>query len=360
MIWRPGRKAGTLFFSLDSCIFLVMTIPDTYSFPVRLAARLIDIPSITGSEAAILLSLEEELQRMGLKTEREHVSSERWNLYAGWNTRTDILFCTHVDTVPPFFPARFEGELLYGRGACDTKGIIAAMLAAGRQLVENGHVPSFLFVVGEETDSIGARTAAAGGRHADFIIVGEPTDNMLATGHKGVLSYTLEAEGLAVHSAYPERGVSAIHTLLDILSEIRYTDWGNCSVLGAASTNIGLIEGGVAMNTLAPSASATVMHRIVDDVEARKMQVLHLVSDRAKVRFHSISEAQILTTVTGFPCKPVSFGTDIPYLAAMGNCLLFGPGSIHDAHTADEKIRISDIEQAVDAFVSLFHALRRT
>lgn len=336
-----------------------MATPDTYSFPARLAARLIDIPSVTGSEAAMLLSLEEQCEQMGLRTEREQVSVNRWNLYAGWNTHTDVLFCTHVDTVPPFFPARFEGDKLYGRGACDTKGIIAAMLVAGRQLIESGYNPSFLFVVGEETDSIGAKTAARGQRSADFIIVGEPTDNMLVSGHKGVLSYTLTAEGVAAHSAYPERGISAIHVLLDLLNDIRYTDWGSSPLLGSATTNIGLIEGGVAMNTLAPGASATVMHRIVDDADSRKTQLLHLIKERASVRFHSISEPQILTTVTGFPTKPVSFGTDIPYLSSMGNCLLFGPGSIHDAHCEDESILISEIEHAVDAFVSLYHALRK-
>ncbi|MBR9978597.1 MAG: M20/M25/M40 family metallo-hydrolase [Bacteroidetes bacterium] len=336
-----------------------MKTPDTYSYPARLAARLIDIPSVTGSEAAMLLSLEEQCEQMGLITEREQVSRDRWNLYAGWQTHTDVLFCTHVDTVPPFFPARFEGEILYGRGACDTKGIIAAMLVAGGRLIESGYDPAFLFVVGEETDSIGAQTAARGERSADFIIVGEPTDNMLASGHKGVLSYTLSTEGIAVHSAYPERGISAIHALLDLLSDIRYTDWGSSPLLGSATTNIGLIEGGVAMNTLAPNASATVVHRIVDDTESRKAQLLHLIDGRASVRFQSISEPQILTTVTGFPTKPVSFGTDIPYLSSMGNCLLFGPGSIHDAHREDEKIRISEIEYAVDAFVSLYHALRK-
>lgn len=338
---------------------------EEYTDAAQLSLALIDIPSVTGEERAVLEFLEAWLNGIGLRTHRESIEEHRWNLYAGWDdqawkgdTSADVVFCTHVDTVPPHIPAARNGDILFGRGACDTKGIIAAMLFAGKQLMQEGFTPSFLFVVGEETDSRGARVAAASGRTARFVIVGEPTDNMLATGHKGVLSYTLETSGVAVHSAYPERGASAVHLLLDILHEIRYADWGRSLVLGEATTNIGLLEGGIAMNTTAPSARATVMHRIVDDPVAREQQLRDIVGDRADITIHSNSEPQLLYTVEGLPSKPVSFGTDIPYLKAMGRCLLFGPGSVHDAHTPEEKILISDIEIAVTSFIDLFHALR--
>jgi acetylornithine deacetylase len=265
-----------------------------------------------------------------------------------------------VDTVPPHFPSRRNEGMLYGRGACDTKGIIAAMLFAGRHLLDDGHSPAFLFVVGEETDSLGAKTAARSGNTARYIVVGEPTDNMLATGHKGVLSYTLRTRGAAAHSAYPERGVSAVHLMLDLLDEIRREDWGHHPVLGESTLNVGLINGGVAMNTFAPEATATVMHRIVDDPDKRREQLGQLVGARADLEFHSVSTPQMLHTVEGFDSKAVAFGTDIPYLAAMGRCLLIGPGSVHDAHTPAERIEIAAIENAVGNYVKLFHALRRT
>ncbi|MBR9974012.1 MAG: M20/M25/M40 family metallo-hydrolase [Bacteroidetes bacterium] len=338
---------------------------DVYTDAAQLSSALIDIPSITGQERAVLEFLETWLKGIGLPTQREHVEEDRWNLYAGWDEdawngvgQADVLFCTHVDTVPPFIPASRNGDVLSGRGACDTKGIMAAMLLAGRQLLQEGYNPAFLFVVGEETDSSGAKKAMTTGRTARSVIVGEPTDNMLATGHKGVLSYTLETHGVAVHSAYPERGSSAVHLLLDVLQEIRLADWGSNPLLGKATTNIGLIDGGIAMNTTAPSARATVMHRIVDDPASREEQLRHIVDGRAGITFHSKSYPQILHTVEGLQSKPVSFGTDIPYLRAMGPCLLFGPGSVFDAHTADEKILIPDIYQAIQSYIHLYHALR--
>lgn len=322
--------------------------------------ELINIPSVTGDEAAVLVHLESILRDMQLTIEREAVEENRWNLYAGWDQPSPVVFCTHVDTVPPFYAARMEGDAVTGRGACDTKGIIAAMLDAGTQLLQQGEHPAFLFVVGEETDSIGAKVAAAGEREAAAIIVGEPTDNLLATGHKGVLSYTLRTSGVAAHSAYPDRGSSAVHTLLDILSEIRAADWGTHEALGAATLNIGLIEGGLALNTFAPSAQATVMHRLVDRAEERRDQLVTLVGERAKIEFHSVSQPQLLRTAEGFACTAVNFGTDIPYLRSIAPCLLLGPGSVHDAHTEHERVETGQLTEAVQLYIKLYHSLVKT
>jgi acetylornithine deacetylase len=172
-----------------------------------------------------------------------------------------------------------------------------------------------------------------------------------------VLSYTLQTEGVAAHSAYPELGTSAVHALLNILDDLRKHDWGRSPLLGEATTNIGLIHGGVALNVFAPSASATVMHRIVDDAERRKAEVEAIVAARAAVQFHSISQPQILETVDGFPLVTVGFGTDVPYLKALGPCLLMGPGSIHQAHTADEFISVNEMEEAVLLYKTLYDEL---
>jgi acetylornithine deacetylase len=325
---------------------------------IELSKALVSISSISGNEKDMLIFLENLLRKHGLVTSRQHVAEDRWNLFAGWHENPVVVFSTHVDTVPPYIPMRFDDRYIYGRGSCDTKGIIASMIAAGLRLLDEGENPAFLFVVGEETDSIGAKTAAASGMRSSYIVVGEPTDNMLAQGHKGILSYTLKTEGRAAHSAYPELGHSAVEGLLNVIDRIRRHHWGHDSLLGDATMNIGIIEGGVAMNVFAPKASAQIIHRLVDDAEMRKAELVALVREDAEIQFHSVAQPQILHVVPGFEVKTVHFGTDIPYLASIGTCLLLGPGSIHDAHTDDEKISIQEIEQAVKFYYTLYHCLK--
>ncbi|MCZ7557665.1 MAG: M20/M25/M40 family metallo-hydrolase [Bacteroidia bacterium] len=323
----------------------------------ELTKILVGIPSITGSEEKILVYLEGILQSIGLDTERQHIDEHRWNLYAGLAAHPKVAFCSHVDTVPPFIPPRCDETHIYGRGSCDTKGIIASMITAAKRLIDEGEHPGLLFVVGEETDSIGAKTVAMTGLRVPFIIVGEPTDNLLARGHKGVLSYTLKTTGKAAHSAYPEMGHSAIDKLLDIIERIRNHDWGQDPLFGDATLNIGVLQGGTAMNVFAPEAMAQIIHRLVDDAELRKAQVHELVRGEADIQFHSTAQPQRLHVLPGFEAKTVHFGTDIPYLASVGRCLLLGPGSIHDAHTPDEKISIEEIETAVNLYCTLYHQL---
>jgi acetylornithine deacetylase len=324
---------------------------------VELATALIDTPSVTGDEGCIARWLEQFCQGAGWSVERQVVASSRWNLFVNWDSHADVVFCTHLDTVPPYFPARREAERLYGRGACDTKGIMAAMLVAGLRLHEGGKIPSFLFVPGEERDSVGAKTAALTSRTAGYIIVGEPTENQLALGHKGALSYTIETQGITAHSAYPELGSSAVHTLLDILADLRAHQWGEDAVLGPSTLNIGHIAGGIAPNVLADSARATVLHRIVDSLARRKQEVLDIVGFRGTLTFHSENDAQRMHAPEGFPTTSVAFGTDIPYLRPMGTPLLVGPGSIHDAHTDHEHVEIAALHEAVDLYIRLHDAL---
>lgn len=324
-----------------------------------LAAQLVDIPSVTGNEAACAAAVETLCAGMGLPVEREPVAADRWNLYVNWGGGPRVAFCTHLDTVPPFFPSRLADGRLHGRGACDAKGIIACMLVAGEELLGENEQPAFLFVAGEETDSSGAKTAAASGRRAEFIIVGEPTGNIPAEAHKGMLSYTLTATGSAAHSAYPERGSSALHLLLDILGDIRAAEWGTDPVLGPATVNVGLIRGGVAPNITAPRAEATVYHRIVDDIELRRAQLAGIIGGRAALQIHSAVGAQRMLVPEGFPRCAVSFGSDVPYLRSMGTPLLAGPGSIHQAHTDDESVAVAELCDAVRLYTNLYHALAR-
>ena len=306
----------------------------------REARELIEIPSVTGNEGAAVDHAERLLEASGLPVRSIPVAPGRRNLLAG-PSGAPVLLCTHLDTVPPHVPFREDETHLYGRGSCDAKGIAAAMLEAARRLLTEG-VRHFglLFLVGEEVDNAGARAANLQVR-ARHVIVGEPTRNLLARGHKGILSFRLRAEGTAAHSAYPERGDSAIHRLLGALERIRAADFGSDPVLGPATVNVGRISGGVAGNVLAPEAWAEVVLRVVrplEETEGRLRDCLAQKADRPpdyRLSLEPITRMQPTTTGTleGLPQTVVAFGTDIPFLSEVGKPYLIGPGDILDAHT---------------------------
>lgn len=325
----------------------------------QLLTRLIDIPSMTGGESALARWLADYFRGQSIATELQHVENDRHNLVVNYNNTTKVIFCTHLDTVPPFKASRIDGNMIYGRGACDAKGIIAAMIDAALSLQrKNENEWALLFVVGEEVDSIGAKKAAKA-MHSRFVVVGEPTENKLARGQKGSLSYRLTTSGIAGHSAYPERGRSAIHTLLEVMEDIRKAEWGRSDLLGEATCNIGLIDGGSSANTIADHASAFVFHRLVDSMEKRKTQLISLVNGRAAVDFHAQNDPQQLHVVEGFETTTVNFGSDVPYLRAIGTPMLVGPGSIHSAHTDDEKISIDELKVASELYEKLYFALAK-
>ena len=212
--------------------------------------RLIDIPSVSGSEHEISFFLERDLRQKGFSVVLQEVTANRSNVYAthdGFPAK--VILCTHIDTVPPFIPSSEDGQHIYGRGSCDAKGIIGSMIWAALALKNAGIKEiGLLFVVGEEVDSIGANVANALPSVANYVIVGEPTENLLASGHKGGFKFRLTATGKAAHSAYPELGDSAIHRLIALVSELQKLDWGWDELLESATINIGTIEGGVAAN----------------------------------------------------------------------------------------------------------------
>src|ERR1700753_751789 len=200
--------------------------------PIDLTRRLVDIESLTYNEGAVGAFLETWLQERVVAGERTEVahpptsrySGPRCNLYASYGKRPDVVFSTHMDTVPPFLPSREDDLYLYGRGACDAKGIIAAQLAAVERLREAGVAAAMLFVVGEERDSAGAREANLHPKGSRFLINGEPTDNRLALASKGAVRVELKAKGKMAHSAYPELGESAIEKLVEALHDVLAMD----------------------------------------------------------------------------------------------------------------------------------------
>lgn len=331
---------------------------------LQVARDLIGIDSTTGREEPVAAYLSEVLERdLGLAVRGLPVAEDRRNLLAG-PEGARVLFCTHMDTVPPYVPLREDDEFIRGRGACDTKGIIACQLEAGRRLLDAGVTDfGYLFLVGEEVDNIGARVANESVR-CGYLIVGEPTENRLAVGHKGVLGARVSVAGRAAHSAYPENGDSAVHRLLRGLDRLLSSDLGRDPTLGPATVNVGVIRGGVAGNVLAPDAEALVVIRVVDSPEdaRRRLDACFRSSGGDPDPSVTIEETvrmdvPRLERLEGYPETVVAYGTDVPFLEDVGRPLLFGPGSILDAHTDGEKIAKREMRRAVDAYVDMVRRL---
>jgi len=328
---------------------------------IELARRLIDIPSVSDSEGAVALELEQILAGLGFQTERQQIDGERFNLFASTKATPRVVLCTHIDTVPPFFSSRDDGDFLYGRGACDTKGILAAMLAAAERLLATGVEEfGFLLVVAEETDSVGAKRANQqfADRGSEYIVVGEPTESSYVHASKGAFTCTLRFEGKAAHSAYPERGDSAIRKMRLALDAIESFNWGSDLLLGNATVNIGVVRGGVKANVIPAEAEADLIFRTVRHHDEMKREVQTLISPFGGMiaRSHG-NPPTYMVTPEGVESIGVAFNTDVPHLGRMGKPLLFGPGSILDAHAADEKISKKELLAAIDSYESLVRSL---
>lgn len=324
----------------------------------ELTRRLIEIPSISGEEKTVAGFLADYLSRAGFAVELQEAEADRPNLYARHGT-PEVVLSSHTDTVPPYVEFREDDQTIYGRGACDAKGIIAAMVKAAEQLLEaNQSDFGLLFVVGEEAGSAGARAANQVANRSRYLINGEPTESKLALGSKGALRAALKATGRAAHSAYPHMGESAIDKLLDILADLRRMRLPTDATLGATTLNIGLIKGGVATNVIAPEAEAELLFRIVTDAATVKRLFEATVNGRAEIAYSFACDAVFMEALAGFETEVVAFTTDIPLLGSWGRPLLFGPGSILDAHTAHERISKSELLRAVDVYAEMVTTLK--
>jgi acetylornithine deacetylase len=329
----------------------------------ELTRKLIDIPSVTPEELAVghFLSdyLGELCARFDGKLERLEVEPDRWNVFASFGEPV-VTLSTHMDTVPPFIPSREDDENIWGRGACDTKGIIASMITAATRLLEAGTRNfGLLFVVGEERNSAGAYHAAANPRGSKFVINGEPTENQLALGSKGALRYELVARGKMAHSAYPELGDSAINKLLDALQAIRAVELPVDDILGPSTLNIGVIKGGRAPNVIPDEARAEIFIRLVGDSAATRKALDAAVAGKVELNFVLEIPALRLTAVEGLPTTVVAYTTDIPAFGGKwGQPLLFGPGTIHVAHTLDERVPKQQLLDAVEIYQRMVRQLQ--
>lgn len=327
-----------------------------------LTRALIDVDSTTGREGAVGELLESRLspwaERYGGRVERMPVAPGRFNLVATWGT-PHVVLSTHMDTVPPFFPSSEDDERIRGRGACDTKGGIAAMLAATENLLASGARDfGLLFVVGEETDSVGAQVADRHPIGSRYLINGEPTENRLALGTKGALYLAIEAEGRNAHSAYPELGDSAIEKILAALAAISALPLPTDPLLGETTVNIGTIAGGRAANVVPDAARAEVMIRTVGPTDELKAS-LEAAVRAAGARIAETREtlAMRLGSLPGFATTVVRYTTDIPRLPHWGEPFLLGPGSIHHAHTPGEHISKEQLVEAARLYEALVRQL---
>jgi len=328
-----------------------------------LTRALIDIESITNNEEAVGNFLFETLKplasRYGGSVERVEVEPRRFNVFAQWGDELDVTLSTHMDTVPPFIASREDERHIWGRGACDTKGIIASMIHAVEALLVDGvRNLGLLFVVGEERNSAGAYRAAQDPRGCRYIINGEPTENRLALGSKGVLRYEVCATGKMAHSAYPELGDSAIHKLIDALADIRRIPLPVDDLLGPSTLNIGTLSGGRAPNVIADEARADVMIRLVGDSAETKAALEKAVEGRAELREVIEIPALRLEAVDGIDTTVVAFTTDIPaFDGTWGQPFLIGPGSIHVAHTLEERVPKHELIEAVELYQRIVRQL---
>jgi acetylornithine deacetylase len=351
---------------------------------ITLTRQLIDIESITGNEAAVGNYLWGELSRLGYQAKKMPVEASRFNIYATppeWTPEAEspkpdadfpnVVFSTHLDTVPPFIPSSEDATRIYGRGSCDAKGIIAAQVAAAERLRREQIYVGLLFVAGEERDSLGAQTAneyaathfssaqpattrKAGRR---FLVNGEPTENRIALASKGTLRVEVTASGRMAHSAYPELGDSAIDKLLAALTRLRAMPLPSDPEIGPCTLNIGLIEGGRAPNVIPDYAHADLLYRLVEPSDELRRQILATAGDQVKVTFPLELPFLRLRNVDGVPAMIAAFTTDIPKLTNWGEPLLIGPGSIHVAHTDGEYIEKRQLAEAIDLYCTIAKTL---
>src|SRR3974390_1466372 len=307
---------------------------------IALTRKLVDIESITGNEAKVGEVLLAELLRLGYDARKMAVEGDRFNVIATppQGARSEVFFSTHMETVPPFFPSRDEGDRIYGRGTCDAKGIIAVQIAAAEKLRAEGIYVGLLFVVGEERDSQGAKVANEQAPGCKFLVNGEPTENRIALASKGTLRIELTATGRMAHSAYPELGESAIDKLIQALTRLRAMKLPELAGSGPFTFNIGLIKGGRAPNVISDHASAELLYRLVGPTDRLRQDIVATVGDLAKANFYLEIPFMRFRTIDGLPTMVAAFTTDIPALTNWGEPLLIGPGSIHVGPTDREHV----------------------
>lgn len=332
-------------------------MPDAGERAVELLTELVAIPSVTGSEGALLDFLERRYTASGWTVEPMKVAPDRRNLFVH-RGHPSVVLTTHADTVPPFFPPRREGDVLVGRGACDAKASLAAQAVALEELARQGSGEvGLLVLVGEERGSDGALAANRRPHLARYLVGGEPTGSRFVAGSKGCMRIEVEARGVSGHSSEPSTGRSAVDPLLDFLNDLRALKFPEHRVFGATTMNIGVLAAGTAPNVIAETARAEVIFRTGEPIETLLAHIRPMAEGRVELRVGYRSDPVSFRCPKANPGEIVSFACDLPLLPAWGEPILFGPGSIRDAHGAEEKVSLPEVAAAVGVYVGLVRGL---
>ncbi len=326
----------------------------------------LSIDSTSGKERKVAEWLSETLPGMFPAANRpvlrvDEVGDGTLNLLLTWG-KPRIVFCSHLDTVPPYIEPTFPESVIKGRGSCDAKGQVFAMVTACQRLAEEGKTDfGLLLLAGEETGSWGAKAFAKTDFRAPYLVVGEPTDNCMVSASKGTKSFDLKFTGEAFHSGYPQYGVSAVDLFVDFVNKLRAKDFGLDPVLGETTWNIGLVHSDNPQNILSPELTCRIYFRttfVSDEAVCNWMANVEpeagTDSGRLTVTPRGGDTPATYWTVEGLPSKPVAFGSDAPHLKNFTHKAICGPGSITVAHRDDEHVLIAELEKAVEQYLVLY------
>lgn len=351
--------------------------------------EILNVDSTSGKEAALADLLQERLATERCTVERFEVGDGTANLLFSWG-KPQVVFCTHMDTVPPYIPPTFDEALgkMSGRGTCDAKGQIYAMYEACRILESKGYDGfGLLLLAGEETGSFGAKAFREQHPGAEWLVVGEPTDNCMASASKGTKAFEVTFEGKAFHSGYPQYGISAVELFNDFVNALRSIGFPYDEILGETTWNIGKLQSDNPQNILSDRLTCRVYFRTTFESDEMVSSIMkNIAGPQAKLRFgrpkvqdgsdvvaKEVAMWQRMMTVKalggdtptryetleGFPTKPVAFGSDAPQLTNFRRKILCGPGSILVAHRDDEHIKLQDLQQAISNYVHMYEHIKK-
>ena len=327
-------------------------------FEYGLLEQMLSKDSTSGRERDFSLWLASVL--VAEKTGLMEVGDGSLNLLLSWG-EPQVVFCTHVDTVPPYIAPSFDGEYVRGRGACDAKGQIYSMYRACERLAASGRDGfGLLLLSGEETGSFGAKAFAKTGFRAPYVVVGEPTDNLMVSASKGTKAYGLRFRGKAFHSGYPELGRSAVDMFVDFMDRLRSRGFAEDPVLGATSWNVGMLHSGNPQNVLSPSLECRLYFRTTFSSDAAVQEFME--SQRCgelEVEAAGGDSPLSYHVPEGFRSRPVSFGSDAPHLSNFALKSICGPGSICVAHRDDECVKVADLEEATENYIRIYESYNK-
>ena len=316
---------------------------------------ILEIDSTSGRERALAEWLLAHVEAP--RAESFEVGDGTLNLLFSWG-RPRLVFCTHMDTVPPYIAPSFDGESVHGRGSCDAKGQLYAMYRACKRLEAGGKSGfGLLLLSGEETGSFGAKAFSRGGFSAPYLVIGEPTDNCMVSASKGTRSFDLRFTGKAFHSGYPECGRSAVEMFVDFMNRLHAEAFPPDAELGETTFNVGQLRSDNPQNILSPSLECRLYFRTTfASTERVDAFMAACAGPELTVAARGGDDPAAYMTLPGFRTRAVSFGSDAPHLKNFTHKMICGPGSIKVAHRDDECLSLAEIDEAVENYTKIYES----